>query len=168
MSRAQEMIESLERYVKQEMVPFVEKTLQEFQESQVRAQERLNLAWNTINVFVGVFIDKGLISPEDIVAKGRQLAMEAESNMRAAKVAASVGQLPRSSLIKTPLELVQRQLTEATRQARHEKTGDDGIPTDPREQMMFMARKYLAEGNALGACDQLLSVIDWMSEAKEE
>lgn len=133
MSTTREHLIQIETYLKNELVPHVESLLQEWQRNQVAGQERLNLMWNTMNVFLKMLLDKGVVTEEEFTATGRLLAEQAHRNFEAVKRATRAGQMPTRELEKTPLEKLQAVLSTVTQEVRKAIAADEAAESMNQE-----------------------------------
>ena len=91
------------------------KALAALQQDMHSMQTKLNAAWNGMNAVLRGFLDRGLITEQDIVDAGQKLMAEARENMERLKAANSIGQhRPAVGYIETPLESFQRDIGKKT------------------------------------------------------
>ncbi len=77
----------------------------------ISSQVRTNLVWNGVNSVLKAFLDKGLVTPDEIGEAGKALFAEAQENMRRAKQAVEEKRKPEESeFIPTPLDVIKKKI----------------------------------------------------------
>ncbi len=100
----------------------VETHLQTFQQEVMVQVGRTNMVFNTVNVILRAFMDKGLITEVDVVKAGRDLMSEAQEDLKRARaVENDPGLVVKPSYSPTPLDVVGRVLDGVKKELRGEK-----------------------------------------------
>ena len=90
--------------------PELDKILASFQQDMLAWQARMNMVFNTMNVFIRVLEQKGLVTEAEFIAAGEDLMREAQENVQIAKERGQTGELRKGGYIPSPMDIAAERL----------------------------------------------------------